>query len=43
MHRTMIELHKRQGKLIRTGPNEISVSDLSAIQKIYGARPDSMG
>ncbi|MCJ1363635.1 hypothetical protein MMC16_002742 [Acarospora aff. strigata] len=33
----MIELHKRQGKLIRTGPNEISVSDLSAIQKIYGA------
>lgn len=37
MHRTMIELHKKHGKLVRTGPNEISVSDLSAIKKIYGA------
>lgn len=33
----MIELHKKHGKLVRTGPNEISVSDLSAIKKIYGA------
>lgn len=37
MHRTMINLHKRHGKLVRTGPNEVSVSDLSAIKSIYGA------
>ena len=37
MHRTMIMLHKRYGKLVRTGPNEVSVSDLSAIKSIYGA------
>lgn len=36
MHRTMIALHKRHGKLVRTGPRELSVSDLSAIKKIYG-------
>ncbi|MCJ1451493.1 hypothetical protein MMC28_001830 [Mycoblastus sanguinarius] len=34
----MIDLHRRHGKLVRTGPNEVSVSDLSAIKKIYGAR-----
>ena len=37
MHRAMIELHKKHGKLVRTSPNEISVPDLSAIKKIYGA------
>ena len=37
MHRTMIELHKKQGKLVRTSPNEIGVPDLSAVKKIYGA------
>ena len=37
MHRTMIDLHKRHGKLVRTGPNEVSVSDLSAIKQIYGS------
>ena len=37
MHRTMISLHMKYGKLVRTGPNELSVSDLSAIKKIYGA------
>ena len=37
MHRTMIDLHKRHGKLVRTGPNEVSVSDLSAVKQIYGA------
>lgn len=37
MHRTMIELHQKYGKLIRTGPNEVSISDLSAIKRIYGA------
>ncbi len=36
MHRTMIDLHKKHGKLVRTGPNEVSVSDLSAIKQIYG-------
>ena len=33
----MIKLHKKHGKLVRTGPNEVSVSDLSAIKKIYGS------
>ncbi|KAK5007604.1 hypothetical protein LTR16_007423, partial [Cryomyces antarcticus] len=37
MHRTMISLHNKFGKLVRTGPNEVSVSDLTAIKKIYGA------
>ncbi len=36
MHRIMVGLHKQHGKLIRTGPNEVSVSDLTAIKKIYG-------
>lgn len=40
MHRTMIALHKRHGKLVRTGPNEVSISDLAAIKKIYGKGPD---
>jgi cytochrome P450 len=34
---TMIALHKKYGPLIRTGPNEVSVADLSAIRTIYGA------
>lgn len=33
----MIELHKKHGALVRTGPNEVSVAELSAIKKIYGA------
>lgn len=37
MHRTMIELHRKHGKLVRTGPHEVSVCDLSAIKKIYTA------
>jgi cytochrome P450 len=37
MHRTMIRLHARHGDLVRTGPNEVSVAELSAIKKIYGA------
>jgi hypothetical protein len=37
MHRATIELHNRHGKLVRTGPKEVSVSDLSAIKKIYGS------
>ncbi len=35
MHRTMIDLHSKYGKLVRTGPNEVSVSDLAAIRTIY--------
>lgn len=40
MHRTMIALHQKHGKLVRTGPNEVSVSDLAAIKKIYGRNSD---
>jgi hypothetical protein len=36
MHHTMISLHKKFGKLVRTGPNEISTSDPDAIKVIYG-------
>ncbi|KAK8216419.1 cytochrome P450 [Phyllosticta capitalensis] len=36
-HRTMIRLHEEHGNLVRTGPNEVSVADLKAIKKIYGA------
>ncbi|KAF2165914.1 hypothetical protein M409DRAFT_55282 [Zasmidium cellare ATCC 36951] len=37
MHTTIIALHKKHGSLVRTGPNEVSVSDLAAIKTIYGA------
>jgi len=37
MHRRMIALHERLGPLVRTGPNEVSVSDPNAIKQIYGA------
>ncbi len=43
MHRTMIDLHKKHGKLIRTGPNELSVADLAAIKRIYGKGHHSLG
>lgn len=36
MHRVMTELHNKHGKLVRIGPNEVSVSDLAAIKSIYG-------
>ena len=36
MHRTMIRLHEKHGKLVRTGPREVSVSDPAAIKVIYG-------
>jgi len=36
MHTTMMALHKRHGKLVRTGPNELSVADPAAIKTIYG-------
>ena len=37
MNTTMINLHTQHGPLVRTGPNEVSVSDLAAVKKIYGA------
>ncbi|KAH0263400.1 cytochrome P450 family protein, partial [Aureobasidium melanogenum] len=37
MHRTMIALHEKHGPIVRTGPNEVSIADLSAIKTIYGA------
>ncbi|KAK3687124.1 hypothetical protein LTR37_019117 [Vermiconidia calcicola] len=33
----MIALHEKHGPLVRTGPSEVSVSELSAIKTIYGA------
>jgi hypothetical protein len=37
MHTTMIALHKKHGKLVRTGPSEVSISDTAALKAIYGA------
>ena len=34
---TMIALHEKYGPLVRTGPNEVSVADPTAIKTIYGA------
>lgn len=36
-HRTLISLHNRHGRLVRIAPNELSVSDPTAIKTIYGA------
>ncbi|PVI00852.1 cytochrome P450 [Periconia macrospinosa] len=38
MHTTMINLHQKHGKLVRTGPNEVSTADPESINPIYGAR-----
>ncbi|KAH8722844.1 cytochrome P450 [Phaeosphaeriaceae sp. PMI808] len=37
MHTAMIALHKKHGKLVRTGPREVSISDPTAVKAIYGA------
>lgn len=37
MHRTTIKLHGKYGKLVRSGPNEIGVNDLSALKNVYAA------
>ena len=37
MHRQMIDLHSKYGKIIRTGPNEVSVADVKALKAIYGS------
>ncbi|KAJ5121320.1 cytochrome P450 family protein [Penicillium bovifimosum] len=37
LHRVMLNLHEKHGKLVRVGPKEVSVADLAAIKAIYGA------
>ena len=37
MNVTMIAVHNKYGPLVRTAPNEVSVSDLTAIKSIYSA------
>ena len=37
MNSTMMALHDKYGPLVRTGPNEVSVSDVAAIKQIYRA------
>jgi cytochrome P450 len=37
MNSTMMALHDKYGTLVRTGPNEVSVSDVTAIKQIYRA------
>lgn len=36
MHLVMPDLHAKYGKVVRTAPNEVSISDVSAIREIYG-------
>ena len=37
MNSTMMALHDQYGSLVRTAPNEVSVSDVAAIKQIYRA------
>ncbi|KAJ5776871.1 Cytochrome p450 family protein [Penicillium odoratum] len=36
-HRTNIALHEKYGKLVRIGPNEVSVADLGLVRKMFAA------
>lgn len=36
LHRQLLGLHEKYGSLVRIAPNEVSVTDLDAIRKIYG-------
>ncbi|KIM92616.1 hypothetical protein OIDMADRAFT_46617 [Oidiodendron maius Zn] len=36
-HREILRIHKRYGKIVRVGPNEVSVNDAAAFRTIYGA------
>lgn len=36
IHRKMIEVHKKYGKLVRLGPNELSTADIDSLKIIYG-------
>ena len=35
-HQEIIALHRKWGRIVRTGPNSVSISDPSAIPLIYG-------
>ncbi|KAJ7100158.1 high nitrogen upregulated cytochrome P450 monooxygenase 2 [Mycena belliarum] len=35
-HVTFLNLHRRYGPIVRTGPNELSICDVAAIQPIFG-------
>ncbi len=39
-HRTIIDLHKNYGKLVRLAPNVVDVSDPAMIQVIYNVKGD---
>ncbi|KAJ7251442.1 high nitrogen upregulated cytochrome P450 monooxygenase 2 [Mycena rebaudengoi] len=39
-HITLLDLHRRYGPVVRTGPNELSISDVSAASHVLG--PDGM-
>lgn len=39
-HLDAIELHKKYGKLVRVGPNHVSISDPEYIPTIYGMKED---
>lgn len=43
MHRVMLNLHEKHGKLVRVGPKEVSVADLAAIKAIYGMKSRDFG
>jgi benzoate 4-monooxygenase len=34
--RTLRELHKKLGKFVRIGPNEVSIDDSDAVKELYG-------
>lgn len=36
---TLVRLHKRHGKLVRIGPNHVSISDPNAVPIVYTTRP----
>jgi cytochrome P450 len=40
-HDQVVWLHKRYGRVVRIGPDEISIVDQAAIRKIYGLGPDN--
>ncbi len=37
-HETLVHLHRKHGKLVRIGPNAISVADPEAVKVIYGLK-----
>ncbi|KAF9269323.1 high nitrogen upregulated cytochrome P450 monooxygenase 2 [Marasmius fiardii PR-910] len=41
MHLKYMELHRRYGPIVRTGPNELSICDANAVQPILGS--DGLG